>query len=147
MTIVEDRLTDEDKSRCRYHLGYLLSTTAASLIAGISQPIQTVFILEQALNNIRLSDAVRRVRDLLCKIDAIEQALFNSGIERSGVAELGDMKLHPLRNKGQLETDTLELEYRRWTDRLADVLGVPKYPYAQRNRPRGGPGSSLRISR
>lgn len=32
----------------------------------------------------------------------------------------------------------LELEYNRWAQRLADILGVPMYPYSQRSQEAAG---------
>jgi hypothetical protein len=138
-------LTEFDKERCRYHLGYLESSMAPSIQLGIPRPIQTVFLLEQAIQ--RLIDtelACARVRRILDCLDKIEDQL-KSSLCMLGVEKLGDLTLHPLRSKGKLVTDSLEDEYRRWAYRLSDVLGVPTYPYSHRFR-RSGPGSNIAVS-
>ncbi|KKK54507.1 hypothetical protein LCGC14_3083990, partial [marine sediment metagenome] len=43
-------LTEAEKERVRYHLGYLQVSAAASIQLGIPRPLQTVFLLEQGLN-------------------------------------------------------------------------------------------------
>jgi hypothetical protein len=61
-----------------------------------------------------------------------------------GVKKAGEIELHPLSERGTLVTDSLEREYVRWSDRLADILGVPHYPFSARFR-RRGPGSSIPV--
>lgn len=137
-------LNESEKEQIRYHLGYLASSFAASFQLGIPRPLQTVFLLEQAMSLLVNDYALARARKLLCQIQAVEDKMFLAS-DDVGVEELGKIVMHPLRNRGMLVTDSLEKEYRRWTDRLADMLGVPKYPYSQRTR-RGGPGSIVSTS-
>jgi len=141
--ITVDSLTESDKERCRYHMGYLLTEFAPSIQLGIPQPLQTVFLLEQSLNNIVNNLSVARVRKILCVLDKIEAAMVEQ-LCQLGVESLGKMTLHPLRYRGQLATDSLEREYMRWASRLADVLGAPKYWFSSRAR-RSGPGSSVPV--
>lgn len=136
-----DALTENDKSRCRYHLGYLASSFAASFQLGIPRPLQTVFLLESAMTLLVESGAVARVRCILDTLDNIEGQL-RAATASLVASQLGNMQLHPLKDKGLLVTDSLEKEYRRWSDRLADILGVPKYPFSSRTR-RSGPGSTI----
>jgi len=139
-------LSESDKERCRYHLGYLETDMAPSIQFGIPRPLQTVFLLEQAIQRLVTSEFVcARVRRILDCLDTIEQKL-KSALCMLGVESLGDLKLHPLAQKnGMLVTDSLEREYVRWANRLSDVLGVPKYAYSQRFR-RQGPGGSIPVS-
>ena len=142
-TVVLEGLTEADKERARYHMGYLETAFASSIVAGVPQPLQTVFLLEDALNRIVYQLATRRVRGILCTLDLIE-AKMREGLCQIGVDTLGDMKLHPLRDHGMLVTDSLEREYKRWASRLADVLGAPKYLYSDRAR-RSGPGTNIAV--
>ena len=136
-------LTDAEKERVRYHTGYMETSFAASLQMGIPRPIQTIFLLEQAMSLLVADAACDRVRGLLCRLDAIEEQLFRA--TKTLVAEkLGEMVLHPLRGRGVLATDSIEGEDRRWAHRLADILGIPLYPYSTRFQ-RSGPGTSIMV--
>ena len=139
-----DALTDAEKSKCRYHLGYMASGTAASFQLGIPRPVQTVFLLESAMSLLVEDNAVARARQILCVLDATDARIM--GAQQTLAAEqLGKLTLHPLRNRGVLFTDSLEREYVRWAKRLADILGCPIYPYSDRFR-RHGPGSKVPIT-
>lgn len=143
-------LTESEKERVRYHLGYLETSfggnqAAASLQFGIPQPQQTIFLLEEAIQNLLTNMfAVERVRKILCTLDNIELQIEASTC--SLVAEtVGEITLHPGRSRGEYMPDLLEREYRRWAHRLADILGVPIYPYSMRFR-RQGPGRNVPVS-
>ena len=87
--------------------------------------------------------AVNRVVCVLDILDGIEKKL--AGAIGTLVADnLGTLQLHPLRAQGKLFTDSLEKEYCRWAKRLADILGVPLYPYSARFR-KSGPGSGVPV--
>jgi len=118
-------LTDAEKERARYHLGYMATSGAASLQLGLPRPAQTVFLLEQAFGLLSNQDAIDRVRRLLCTLDKIECKLQDAlcALQVEAVDALKLRESYP---------DLLEHEYIRWARRLADVLGVPLYPYADR---------------
>lgn len=138
-----DALTDEEKERSFYHLGYPETSTVASYQLGIPKPLQAAFLVTQAVDLITNSFAVRRVRCLLQILDSIEAQLVCA--QKSLQAEqLGKLTLHPLRSQGKLFTDSLRREYRDWGLQLANVLGVPVYPFAGRYR-KSGPGTVLRV--
>lgn len=117
-------LTDAEKERVRYHMGYLEVQPAASIQFGIPRPLQTVFLLETAMNNL-IESATDRVRRVLKIMDDIELKLVESQ-ERLAAIRLGDITLR------DSEPDQLEREYVRWGHRLADILGTPIYPYSTR---------------
>lgn len=129
-------LTEQEKERCRYHLGYLGTsfggeTAAASMAFGVPQPIQTVFLMEEAIQNLLTNPhAVERVRSILCTLDQLEDKLRNAACQLA-VESVGDLKLRSSK-AGETYPDLLEREYVRWANRLADVLGVPLYPFAKR---------------
>jgi len=131
-------LTDAEKSRVRYHLGYLASGFAASLQFGLPRPVQTVFMLEDAMSGLVETNALDRVRAILCTLDKIEAKMV-CAVDQLGVEKLGEISLrkeHP---------DLLEKEYDRWSSRLADIFGVPKYPFSVKTQ-RRGPGSNIPVS-
>ncbi len=105
-------------------MGYLGVQPAASLSFGIPRPLQTVFLIEQAMNNL-IADAETKVRSILCILDNVETKLVEAQ-DYLVAQKLEDITLrdgHP---------DLLEREYQRWAKRLADILGCPLYPYSSR---------------
>lgn len=144
-TFVSDSLTLAERERIRYHLGYLATPFAPSIQLGIPRPVQTMFLVEDAMSLINDKLVCDRLRRLLCQADAIEKQMFQVACQgQLGVSKLGEMELHPLKAQGALHTDSLEREYRRWTDRIADILGAPKYAYSTRNQ-RRGPGTTISV--
>ncbi len=133
-------LSDADKERVRYHLGYLNTSFAASLTLGIPRPVQTLFLVEDAMG-LLIPQTVPRVLCILDTMDGIENQLRLS-LTQLGVSKVGELELHPLKDRGTLVTDSLEREYVRWGNRLADILGVPHYPFSARYAKRG-PGSRI----
>lgn len=130
-------LSDAEKERTRYHLGYMETSFAASMQLGIPRPVQTVFLLESAMNLIADAHAVARVRSILEQLDKIEQQLKDATC--SLIAEsIGDLKLR------ESYPDRLEKEYVRWAKRLADIFGVPLYAYSDRFR-KAGAGKSITV--
>lgn len=108
----------------RYHTGYLGVGMAASMQLGIPRPLQTLFLIEDAMANL-MPESEARVRSLLVKLDAMEEKLFESA-DRLVATQLEDLHLR------DGEPDLLEREYKRWAQRLADILGVPLYPFSTR---------------
>ena len=126
-------LNDSDKERIRYSLGYLETSFAGSLQLGIPRPAQTNFLIEQAMDLLTNEQACDRVRSYLTQLDKIEQMMMCA--PQTLVAEqLGDLKLRSAR-AGETYPDLLELEYQRWAKRIADILGVPLYPYSNKLQP------------
>jgi len=136
-------LTEIDKERIRYHLGYLETSFAASIQLGLPRPLQTVFLLEQSMELLSNQYAIDRCLRILDVLDKIECQL-QEATEYLVADTLGNMSLHPLKSKGLLVTDNLEREYVRWANRLADMLGTPLYPFSDRFM-RRGPGTSVPV--
>lgn len=121
--------TDEEKQRIRYHLGYPSVQPAAALTYGMPKPLQTLFLVESAMNLI-LPVAEDKVRSLLTTLDTIECRLQDAQT-RMAATSVDNLTMR------KDETDALEGEYRRWANRLADLMGVPLYAYSLRFH-RGG---------
>lgn len=129
-------LTEEEKARVRFHLGYPGVTALGSFQLGIPRPIQTQFLLESAMN-VLMPFAEQQVRQILGVMDGIQQKLV--GVQDTLVAEkLEELSLRE--NVGPL----LEEEYRRWGEMLADQLGVAPYPLSTKYKRRafGGMGNA-----
>lgn len=129
-------LTEGEKERIRYHLGYMETSfggnqAAASLSFGIPRPLQTMFLVEDAIQNLLTNlFAVERVRSVLQTMDNFELQLA-AAVCMLAAESLGELKLRGSK-PGETITDLIEREYVRWGWRLADILGCPPYPYSKR---------------
>lgn len=140
--------TEEEKDRIRYHLGYMAtsfggSQAGAAIQYGIPIPIETMFLVEDAiqvlLTNVYAADRIRRILRVL---DNLEEQLVDATCTFAA-AKLGEITLRGAK-AGETHTDMLEREYVRWATRLADVLGVPLFPGAERFK-KHGPGRSAKV--
>lgn len=122
--------TDEEKQRIKYHLGYPLVKSAASLSYGMPKPLQTLFLVESALNLV-IPVAEDKVRQLIATLDTIECRLQDAQT-RMAATSVDTLTMR------RDEADALEAEYRRWANRLADLMGVPLYAYSLRFQRSGG---------
>lgn len=123
-------LTDGEKQRARYHLGYPSLTTAASIQFGVPALTQTNFLVENALTRL-LDAALEQVRAIISTMDGIEAKLIDAQ-DRLAAQKLEELTLN------NNEPDMLEKEYRRWGYRLADIIGAPINPYSLRYQNQGG---------
>lgn len=127
-------LTNEEKSRIRYYLGYpQTAPLAASIQLGIPRPTATGFMVEDAMSLLQEPYALDNVRRILAALGELECKLL-AATTSLVASELGEMKLHPGKDRGQYATDLIEREISRWTDRLAEILAVPRYAYSTRTR-------------
>lgn len=117
-------ISDADKERARYHLGYMTVTVASSFAFGLPQSTETQWMFENAITRV-MPQSERRVSDLLDKLDAIECAMFESTKDLFA-RRAGDLE------PNLSQPDDLEREYVRWAKRLADMLGVMPYPFSSR---------------
>lgn len=122
-------LTDDEKARVRYHLGYPLLTTAASVQFGQPALTQTSFMVDNALSRIT-EPGLNYIRSMVKTMDDIEVKLIEAQ-DRLAAERLEDLYLR------KDEVDVLESEYRRWGYRLAETIGAPIYPYSKRYQPSG----------
>jgi hypothetical protein len=131
--------TDEEKERIRYGLGYLSVSPASALQFGQPRPVQTLFLVELAMNNI-MSVAEDRVKRYLGVLDGIECRLVEA-LDRLAATSLDGLSLRAD------ETDQLEKEYYRWASRIADVLGVPMYGNSDRFKKGGKKFGNINVVR
>ena len=129
-----------EKSRVRRHLGYPETTSVSAYAMGIPTTVQGMFLVDSAVDHLEDS-AADRVRNLLAILDGMEQKILKA-ICTLTVESVGDIRMRGAQ-QGMTGTDLLEREYRRWAQRLADCLGVPMYPYANRF----GGGINIPVSR
>lgn len=144
-----EHLSEKDCERCRYHLGYAATgfgseQAAASLQLGTAKPVQTAFMLEEAIKNLLTNIyALDRVRNMLDVLDNIEKQIL-CATAQLGVEKLGEITLRGAK-AGETHTDMLRREYKSWAGKLADTLGVPYYPFSERFAGRG-PGRNFAVS-
>jgi hypothetical protein len=122
-------LTEEERQKVRYHLGYMSVTAAVQITYGVAKPAQTLFLVELAMNNL-MPVAEDKVRQLIGILDGIECRLVDAQ-ERLAASSIDQLKMRAD------EPDALEHEYYRWGGRLADTLGVPFYAYSNRYKSGG----------
>jgi hypothetical protein len=127
-------LSDEEKARIRYHLGYLNVTAAASFHLGVPAALQTTFMIEGAWDKL-LSPAEGLVRTLLCRLDQIEEQVFD-GSDLADVLETGSTKVNPDRVRD------LAKYYKIAQQSLANLFGVVANPFDLRDWVQAG-GSTV----
>lgn len=117
-------LTDAEKQRVAYHMGYPAVTTAATVAFGVPALTQTNWIVYSILDKL-MDSALEQVRSISKVMDDVETKLIESQ-DRLAATRLEDLYLR------EDEADKLEGEYRRWGYRLSDITGAPIYPYSRR---------------
>jgi len=117
-------LSEPEKTRIRYHLGYPQLGMSPSLSIGV--PIDTPMLtLLQRTFELLLPQAEDLVRMLLNRCDVKDQEVADCSI-RMQASKVDGVELR------KDEADALEREYMRAVARLADTLGVTIYPYSER---------------
>lgn len=137
-------LSDTEKERVRYHLGYPGVSNMPMLAFGVPVARQTSFLLEDALNNV-MAVSEPRVRMLIAACEKTEAAILAAQCNLAA-EQVGDITLRGA-EVGATHTDLLEREYGRWARRLADVLSVPLYPYSDKFKAPKGAGARVRSVR
>jgi hypothetical protein len=118
-------LTEEEKSDCRHHLGYVEVSEVATFSLGIPAALQTQFMIEQAMNLLTNSGEAR-VRRCLRILNRIEELELES-LEDVEVEQIGEITI----NKDFYRTR--RRQYRLWQGALGNCFGVPVMPFDQRN--------------
>lgn len=124
-------LTETEKHKIRFHLGYLGTSAVVSIQLGVPRASQPMFLVESAMNNLP-EEAVGNVRRIIVVLDGVEERLIQAQ-DRLAAKQVGNITMNPT------EPQDLEKEYRRWAERLADFLGVPLNVWSHRFR--GGAGA------
>jgi hypothetical protein len=130
-------ITEEDKNRCRSHLGYLEVQDSQTFVMGVPAGVQTQFMIEGAFARI-LPSAERGMRKLLDRLDRVLEIIEESE-ENEQADAIGDIRL---KDKAFLK---LIRRYQWWQGMLANLLGVPPNPYDQRFVSWTGTGSGINV--
>jgi hypothetical protein len=115
-------LTEEEKSRVRYHLGVPQTDPVASVQLGFPASAQPAFLVEHAMELIPAT-AIATIRNVIARCDATDCGIFESQ-DRLVAKSVDEVDLNPD------EAVLRRREYRFWVQKLADNLGVPYNAYA-----------------
>ena len=132
-------LNENEKSRCRRHLGYPETNSISVYAMGTVIPMQGMFLLESQMDALSANGA-DRCRQLLGVLDKMDEKMIKTACYLT-VERIGDIQMRSA--TGRQGTDLLEAEYLRWAKRLSDALGVPYYYYSEKF----GGGMNVRVSR
>lgn len=124
-------LSEEEKSRTRYHLGFPNIGNATILALGFPAAGHPSFLLESAMQQI-LPAAEPNFRSVLNQCDCIEKQLAEAR-SRLKASTAGNVIL-----RGREELEDLEDQYAYWTDALVDIFGVNKNPFSKKHQRLGG---------
>lgn len=115
-------LTDEEKARIRYHLGYPQTDPVSSIQLGAPAFGQTLFMVESAMERIPTS-VIGIIRQLVQVLDHMEARIMEAP-DFLIASAAGEVDI----NKDYIEQ--LRTEYARWAKKLADNLGCPINQFA-----------------
>jgi hypothetical protein len=115
-------LTDEEKTKIRYHLGYNPAVQQAqSFVLGIPAGIQTTFMIEGAMNRVLVS-ALPEVRRHLAILERFENQMLDDA-ELLAVEQVDEIHVR------KDEQEALWKLYYRWVRSLAGLFGVVPNPF------------------
>jgi len=123
-------LTEADRARIRYHMGYGNVAAAPSLQLGIPAMTEQLWVVDKGMDNL-LPIAIPRVQSILNTMDLLEQQLANVSPFLLAQSTSDGVQLRTGR-PGQSTPDLIEKEYVRWARRLSNILAAPLCPYAER---------------
>lgn len=117
-------LTEYDKSRIRSHMGYPDVKAAASFRVGFPATIETAYIIELAMNEVRV-EALPLLRSILDVLDSIE------------LQDVQDLDVHVATRVGETEINhdehkLLDDRYDRWLGKLENLLACSRNPFDKR---------------
>lgn len=116
--------TAQEKVRIRHHMGYLNVTNAATFVLGLPQAVETQFIIENAMNLVKVEAEVE-ARRLVSVLDSIEEQMVGDH-ELLAVDQIGEVKVRAT------EQEALTKRYLYWQAALSNLLGVNPNPFDRR---------------
>lgn len=117
-------LSEEEKNRILYHMGYGLVNIASLFTLGMPAMSQPLYIAASAVNHIQVS-AIQLVREIVATLDKIDRADVED-IDYIPADSIGELTLAKDRQ------DRIKIKRRDWAQRLSDVLIAPLNPYSDR---------------
>jgi hypothetical protein len=120
-------LTQDERARTRYHLGFPNIGNATVLALGFPAGGHPAFLLEAAMTQI-LPEAEPKFREVLNSCECIEQQIQQTR-SRLSTHSTGTVNFRP-----REELEDLEDQYDYWTDALVDIFGVNKNPFSKKHQ-------------
>lgn len=118
-------LTDEEKTKVRYHLGWHITTQNVINASGLPLSVPAELLVEHNMNKLD-EHGDKRVREILCQLDKLE-GLKKTAPEDMLVAKAGDVTFradYP---------DLLDKQYADWQAKLGDALGTSPHIFSKGN--------------
>lgn len=117
-------LTEQQRIRVRYHMGYLQVADAYTFVLGSPASVETTFIIEGAMDRL-LEHAIPLLLQIVDTLDRIECQKVDD-LENMAVESIGDIRIN-LKEQRQLVS-----EYDYWVATLSNMLGCPRNPFDKR---------------
>lgn len=136
------RLSEHDRARVRYHLGYLNTEPSASIQLGFPRASQALFLVDQAMDRL-IPAAVQKAMQLLDRLETVECQMFEAN-KRLKAVQIDNLTLRRS-NDERNEQDMLRSEYLHWASALADLLGVALNVYSHRFRGGGDASGTIPV--
>lgn len=121
-------LSDEERERCRYHLGYLNLNQQTAISLGFPSASHLGFILESSMNELLTvgEPGVRRaIQEMDCIEDQMSKFRTTLQLQSSGAG---------VKFSGDDGMQALEHQYLWWRNKLSDTLGSPPNPFSLTNQ-------------
>lgn len=115
-------LTEAEKGRILYFLGYGVVNIADIFALGVPATTEPLYIAMSTINRIPVS-RIHIIRELLGTMEGIEQQMREATL-RFKARSLGEITLNPD------EPRMLREEYAWWAGRLSDTTTAPLNPYS-----------------
>ncbi len=129
-------LTDEEKVRIRHHTGYPNAARVATTVLGMPSSIETFFIIELAMESVRV-EALTQVRRHLDILDVIETQMVDD-LELLAVSQVDEITIRPD------EHAKLTNSYLYWRDSLCNLFGIEANRFDARFA--GGTGINVKVN-
>ncbi len=122
-------LSQEEKYQILYFMGYTVTDPVASIQLGFPASTQASFLVSGSMERLPPA-AIGRIRSIVANLERFEALLA----EAPGfliASRVGEIDIN-LENPTAIETEII-----RWTTRLAETIGAPYNPLAERFRNMG----------
>jgi hypothetical protein len=129
-------LTIGERVQVRLHLGYPNSADVATMVLGVPSSIETMFIIEKAMDLVR-PEAMTQVRRHLQILDSIEAQMVDD-LELLAVTQVDEITIRTD------EQSSLVSRYLYWRSGLANLFGAEPNPFDPRFL--GGAGGGINLS-
>ena len=105
-------------------MGYPDIRAAASFLVGFPATIETAYLIETAMNEVRV-EALPRLRQILCTLDELE------------CQDVSDLPVHVASRVGETEINhgqhrLIDSRYDVWLGKLENLLAVSRNPFDKR---------------